>query len=237
MGQDLPSAYPPEGDRSPYYLTFSPAESTDYTTAFPDRAARDSIQSQYPNRYRGSKAVEAYALKHQDIDFLRRVTTPEGPDQWVVDLLDGESFRLHPTEVHSRIVDLTFQYYYEDHALILFRSHWREGGGSILVSRRDGQTTRTFGPPLFSPSGKWIITFNEDTISGYSPNGVQLFSARESDVTEILSYRIEPRIGGPTAAKWISDRRFRLKMVSHNVQDEGPPTEYSHFSARIREEK
>jgi hypothetical protein len=241
-GQNLPPSYPPEGDRGEYYLTFTVSDSTDFdstdsASVYPDQAVRDSIQSEHPNWSRGAEAIEEYALGRQDINFLGQVEGEKGHDKWNVRLTNGDTIRVNPQEVSRRSEDLTFEYYHRDHELIVFASQWTEGGGYVVVSRTDGDATRTFGPPVLSPSGKWFVAFNEDTVAGYSPNGLQLFKIKRNEVTEVVRYRIDRRLGGPTGCRWIDDSTFRLQLLEQDIVRDGTGKSFQHYQVSIREKK
>lgn len=231
-GQTLPSTYPSN------YLDITSADSTNYGSMYSDQATRDSIRSGYSNAHRAAKAIERYALKQQSTGFLRTVKNNTGRDQWEVTLANGDTTRLNPRVVSRPHADLTFEYYHRDHKLIVFRSQWAEGNGYVLVSQVDGASTSTFGPPVFSPSGKWFITFNEDVTANYSPNGIEVFKSKRNpeegdfDFEKVLSYRME-RIG-PDRAKWTGKNTFRMETVQPFLVADRP-TNYEHYRVVIRE--
>jgi len=212
-GQGLPSSYPPEADREAYYLRFSEVDSATYATVYPDQPTRDSIRAEHSNYYRGARAVEAHALKQQDIDFLMRVDASDARGEWSIQLTSGRTIRIDPADVGAQAVDLTFENYDRAHELIVFQIHWLEGSDYVLVSRQDGEITRAFGPPVFSPSGRWFVAFNEDILAGYSPNGLQLFQMYREGIREVLTYDLDGSVGGPTRLRWIDDRTFSLEVL------------------------
>lgn len=228
LAQSLPSTYPS------HYLAITPADSTEYGSMYSDQATRDSIRSGYSNAHRAAKAIEQYALEQQSPDFLKKVEIDSGRDRWEVTLVNGDTTRLNPRVVSRSSADLTFEHYHADHNLIVFRSQWVEGNGYVLVSRVDGATVSTFGPPVFSPLGKWFVTFNEDTIANYSPNGVQVFKSKadpeegDFDFKKVLSYRMEAV--GPTRCKWIDGNTFQMEVVQRLPR----PSEHEHYRVAIR---
>ena len=241
-GQTLPPSHPPEGDRGEHYLTFmvsdsTGSDSTDSANVYPDQVLRDSIRSEHSNWNQGAEAIEEYALRQQDINFLGQVEGQKDHDKWNVRLTNGDTIRVDPQELSRRSEDLTFEYYHRDHELIVFASQWSEGGGYVVVSRTDGDATRTFGPPVFSPSGKWFVAFNEDAVAGYSPNGLQLFKMRRNEVTEVVRYRMDRRLGGPTGCRWIDDSTFRLELREQDIVQGGTGKSFQHYRVSIREEE
>ena len=228
LAQSLPLTYPS------HYLAITPTDSTEYGSMYSDQATRDSIRSGYSNAHRAAKAIEQYALEQQSPDFLKRVEIDGGRDRWEVALANGDTTRLNPRVVSRSSADLTFEHYHPTHNIVVFRSQWVEGNGHVLVSRVDRASIRTFGPSVFSPSGKWFITYNEDTVAGYSPNGVQVFKSKDDpeegdfDFEKVLSYRME--IVGPTRCKWIDESTFRTEVVQRLPS----PLEHDHYRVAIR---
>lgn len=234
LGQSLPSTYPS------HYLAITPADSTNYGSLYSDQATRDSIRSNWSNAYRAAKAIERYALKQQPTPFLKTVENDSGRDRWQVALANGDTTGLGPKDVSKRSVGQTFEHYHPDHKLIVFQSHWREGGRYVLLSRVDGASARTFGPPVFSPSGKWFIAFNEDTVAGYSPNGIEIFKSKENPeegdfgFEKVLSYRMEKI--GPTRGKWTGKNTFRMETLVPFFLSDGSPN-YEHYRVDIRKSR
>lgn len=229
LGQSLPATHPS------YYLAIAPVDSTSYSNMYSDQSTRDSIRSGYSNSHRAAKAIERYALEQQPTHFLKTVENDNGRDRWEVALSNGETTRLNPRVVSRASADLTFEHYHSDHKLIVFRSQWVEGNGYVLVSRVDGASVKTFGPPVFSPSGKWFITFNEDTVASYSPNGLQVFKSKKNpedgdfDFEKVLSYRMEGV--GPTRVHWTGGNTFRMETVQRLPS----PPNHEHYRVVIRE--
>ena len=230
LSQSLPSTYPS------YYLVFTPTDSIDYGPMYPDQATRDSIGTGYDNAHRRAKAIERYALEQQSTGFLRTVKNDQGRDRWEVTLTSGETTRLVPRVVSRPHADLTFEYYHSDRKLIVFRSQWSEGNGYVLFSRKDGESVRTFGPPVFSPSGKWFVAFNGD--AAYSASGIQVFRRREKpasgefDYKEVLTYRMENM--GVSDVLWTGEDAFRLEAYDYRIVRGGDERNFRHYKAAIR---
>lgn len=237
LGQDLPAAYPPVSEREGYYLTFEAADSTAYTSVYPDQAVRDSIDAAYRNRHRAARSIERYAMAEQDIDFLRRIDQAQNPDAWSVALTSGDTLRLDPREERPNAADFTFEHYHPEHGLIVFRSQWAEGNAYVLVSRSTGTITPTYGPPVFSPDATYFVAFNHDTISGYSPNGLQLFHRAAQAPEKVLEYDMDQALGGPTAVTWVDDHTFRVELLDERIIEGGMIEDYRHYRVRIREEE
>jgi len=230
LGQALPPTYPS------YYLAFTPADSIDYGPMYPNQATRDSIGTGYDNAHRRAKAIERYALRQQSTNFLRTVKNSSGRDRWEVALTNGDTTRLTPRVVSRPHADLTFEYYYSDRKLIVFRSQWPEGNGYVLLSRVSGESVRTFGPPVFSPSDKWFVAFNGD--AAYSPSGIQVFRRKEEpgredfDYKEVLTYRMED--AGVSDVRWTSEDAFRLEAYDYRIVRGGDERNFRHYKAEIR---
>lgn len=235
LGQDLPDAYPPSIDRGTYYLQFARADLIEY----PDPPALpDSVSP-------------------TDYSFLE----PPSEDSevggvWKIALIDGnpdiagdDTVYVDP-KAHSSTPYVSFSLvdYYPEHELILFESRRNEYSRYVVVARETGEVAVAFGPPIFSPNGEWFITMGGDTVSGWSPKGLQLFAVGEGWFNEVIHFRtgrIKFRtgrkarsrdMGGPVRCQWIDEDTFQLEMLQKRL---GPrrSDSYKHYRVNIQKEE
>lgn len=223
VGQNLPETYPPEIDRGSYYLQFTPTDSARYSN---------------PESLVDSSSVS-------NLDFLH--PPPEGRSPvWKLDLTSKHTVRIDPrTHASTTNVSYHFEGYYPQYEVLLFKSRQNEYTRYVLVSRRTGGVVTAFGPPIFSPSGKWFVTLGEDSPSGWSPKGLQLFAAGKFGFQEVVRFRTGKisRVGiaarkytegGPSRCQWIDDNTFRLEMLDTRIK-RGKTNYYRHYRVDIRE--
>lgn len=235
FGQDLPDAYPPPIDRGTYYLEFVQADSVEY----PDPPSLpDSISP-------------------ADYSFLK----PPSEDRkiggvWKIALMDGnpdlagdDTVYVDP-KAHSstRYVSFSLANYYPEHELILFESWRNEYSRYVVVARETGEVAVAFGPPIFSPNGEWFMTMGDESVSGWSPKGLQLFAVGEGWFNEVIHFRTgrikfptgrrarSEDIGGPMRCHWIDEDTFQLEMMQRRLGP-GRSDSYTHYRVNILKEE
>ena len=224
FSQQLPNSYPS------YVFKFSVTDSTAYQPLYRDFKIRDSLETNFGgnNRHREALAVEKYQLEAQNINFLSRQSKNER--HWNLSLTNGEYFELKIPK-YSDIAEYAFEHYYKSQELLVFREQWGEGNAYLLLNRRTGQRTRTWGPPVFSPNGKYFVSFNDDLEAQYSPNGLQLFEIIDGQPELQLEYEMDV---GPTRATWLNDTTFRLEVYKSDfVQHKGFVKLFEHYIVKI----
>jgi hypothetical protein len=231
-GQDLPATYPPPIDRGRYYLAFTPIDSTDL-----------------PEPPSPPDAISAI-----DFSFLVPPSEQRANEIWRVELAgdltgvgDGDTVYVDP-KAHSSTPNVSFSFldYYPGHELLLFRSRQHEYSRHIVVSRGEGEVAVAFGAPVFSPDGKWFITVSGYSISGWSPQGIQLFAVGEGWFTEVVRFRTSKIkfptgrrarnqfMGAPTRCEWVDENTFLMEMRRGIDSIESAPS-YKHYRVDIRE--
>jgi len=242
IGQDLPSTYPPKGKQDSYFFHIVSTDSTGYPSVYPNKRARDSIDSEHEDHYKVAHLIEEHTLERQDTGFLQPITREkQNPRRkwplrtWNVVLTNGDTIRIEPTEVSSRPAHFMFEYYYPERELILFRLLIGKQIEFALISREDGKVREAFGPPVFSPSGKWLATFHNDGLAGWSPNGLQLFKITGDSIERVIHYKMGRREPGPTGLRWIDDSTFQIEMREHYPVQGGTTTNYEHYRFEIHE--
>lgn len=232
-GQDLPTTYPPKIDRGRYYLEFTEIDSTDLREP---PSSTDSV----------SVADFPFLIPPNDerkIGGLWRVARADDNSD-----LEGDDTVYVDPKAHSSTpyVSFSFRDYYPEYELLLFKSRQNEYSRHIVVSRAEGEVAVLFGSPLFSPEGEWFITVSGYSISGWSPQGLQLFAVGEGWFTEVVRFRTREikfrtghrarnqNMGAPTRSKWVDENTFLLEMRRGMHSIESEPS-YKHYHVDIRE--
>lgn len=223
FGQDLPETYPPLIDQGDYYLEFTPVDST-----------------QYPDPPSPSDSTSS-----TDYSFLESLT--ENREVWKIALTASDDTVYVDPKAHSSTrwhLSFSFLDYYPEHELILFKSRWDEYSRYVIVARRTGKVAVAFGPPVFSPSGEWFITMGSDTVSGWSPHGLQLFAVDKGRFSEVIHFRTgdvkfrkdrrsrQRNMGGPSRCRWIDDNTFQLEMLKKHLGP-GQTDSYKHYRVNV----
>jgi len=240
VGQDLPPSYPPPAERESYYLSIHPADSSAFSSPYPNPEVRDSIDAHYEDHFEAARVIERHMMAEQTISFLEPIQRgdprwAEHSKRWKIALLNGDTTWTNPNPLDMQFAHFMFEYFYAAHQLILFRVLHGKQVGFALVSRESGQVYRTFGPPVFSPSDQWFATFHDDSMAGWSPNGLQVFRVGEQGIEKVIEYDMGHRAPGQTGLQWVDDRSFRLEMHYEDVGRGGLIKEYSHFEIDIHE--
>jgi len=222
--QDMPPTYPT------HYFTFIETDSTSYPVIYPDQRFRDIIAKQYQNTHKLAKQIEVYGLKNQQIDFLHRLK--DNKKKWSLELTNGEEITFGPNP-GSYIADYNFEYYYPSIEMIVFRAQWEEGNNYLVVSRKSGNKTSMYGPPVFSPSQKYAISYNGSEFASHNKNGIQLFKLTNKGLKKIIEYETDL---APSRIKWEKDDTFSLEMYdSRIVKKKGMIRTYQHYATKIKE--
>jgi hypothetical protein len=240
VGQDLPASYPSPVERGSYYLSIHPADSSVFSLPYPNPKVRDSIDAQYEDHFEAARAIERHMLAEQTIDFLEPIQRgdprwAEHSKRWKIALANGDTTWTDPNPLDMQFAHFMFEYFYATRQLILFRVLHGKQFGFALISRESGQIYRVFGPPVFSPSDQWFATFHDDSMAGWSPNGLQIFRVGEKSIERVIEYDMGQRAPGPTGFRWMDDRSFRLEMHYEDIGREGLIKKYSHFNIDIKE--
>jgi hypothetical protein len=212
LSQELPSSYPS------HVFHFTKIDSSNYATVYLDQELRDSIKSHYSNSHRAAKAIEEYMIQEQQIAFLER--SSEENVIWYVLLLNGKRDKIE-TRSYWNVADYNFENYFPDKALIVFKVQWHEGNGYAIFNRKSGKKYHTWGPPVFSPTGKFFVCYNEDTLANFSSNGIQLYEMVNGE--PVLRLQYDPKRVGPTRIKWIDDSTLNVEFYTLLIGLDIPP--------------
>ncbi|HPQ08150.1 MAG TPA: hypothetical protein PK995_02885 [Bacteroidia bacterium] len=79
----------------------------------------------------------------------------------------------------------------------------------MMVNKKNGFKCYIIGLPYISNDGKKIISINEDLLSGYSFNGIELYSIFKDSLKLEFSKKLDK--WGPFDIKWINEKQILLK--------------------------
>lgn len=183
-------------------VTLRETEDTFSGEYFLEQRIIDSLSAPYNNRHLEARAIETYLSAH-DQEYVRRDSSGLH-----VKLANGQ-WKLVTVDPSLDEADHTFEYFFEEYGFYSVRTQWGEGNGFTLVNFQNGDMTRVWGRPYFSPSGRYVITVSVDLEAHYSQNGFQLFRQKNGQLELLGSF--EPEEWGPYSAKWIDDTTVLLK--------------------------
>jgi len=109
----------------------------------------------------------------------------------------------------ERGVHYEFKYYFEDIEYYLLDVGLWEGGYGLLVNRKNGLSKEITGLPYISKNHKKIICINEDLESGYTTNGIELYTVLNDSLQTEFRKSIEG--WGPADISWINENQILLK--------------------------
>lgn len=146
--------------------------------------------------------------------------------------MDGKEIKVGPRPA-SHVMDYNFEYYYPSAEIVVFRAQMYEGNNYVLVSRKTGNKTETYGPPVFSPSNQFFITSNGVEFTSYNKNGIQLFKLDEDGIKKLIEYDTEL---SPSRIKWMADHTFLLEMYDVRIiKNRGMVRFYKHYKGEIKQ--
>jgi hypothetical protein len=142
-----------------FSVNISSADSIFIETFYKDKVQRDSIADRYSNWHQRARALEKYVL-----DIENPGITRDKDNLIEIKLLNGEAIKLKPD---SDEADFTFEKYFKELKLLLFRVQWGEGNNYAIIDFTDGRKTYIIGQPFFSPDRKLMIAINYDIEAQY----------------------------------------------------------------------
>ena len=175
-----------------FSVDISPTDSIYVATPYKDKTKRDSIADNYSNWHQRARALEKYLLNIENPGIIR-----DKNDLIEIKLLNGETITLKP-DTNSDETDFTFENYFKQLKLLLFRVQWGEGNNYAIIDFTNGRKTYIIGRPFFSPDKKFMIAINCDIEAQYSDNGFELFEFVKRDFKKIWRYDENLGTGGPT---------------------------------------
>jgi hypothetical protein len=186
-----------------FYVNVSPTDSINISTPHKDKIKRDSIADKYSNWGQRARALEKYLL-----DIENPGITRDKDDLIEIKLLNGQTIKLIP-DTNREETDFSFENYFQELKLLLFRVQWGEGNNYAIIDFTNGKKTYIIGQPFFSPDKKFMVTINCDIEAQYSNNGFELFKVVNRDFKKIWSY--DPTTWGPVDIKWIDNSTMTSK--------------------------
>jgi hypothetical protein len=180
-------------------------------TPYGDQAERDSIADKYTNWHQRARALEKYLLNIENPGIARGKN-----DFSEMKLLTGQTIQLKP-DPNTDEADFTFENYFKQLKLLLFRVQWGEGNNYAIIDLTNGKKTYIIGRPFFSTDKKFMIAINCDIEAQYSHNGFELFEIANRDFKKI--WRYDPTIWGPVDLKWVDNSTMISKNLAMDTVD------------------
>lgn len=201
--------FPIEIIKNDFVITINSTDSTNFPIYYSDQSVRDSISNNFGNSHKRASAIEDYLLKK---------TNPgiEIKENEILITLINENKILLELNDNTMEAGYNFESYFKELEFLLFRVQWYEGNDYLLMNRKNGNRTKMFGKPYFSPSKKYFISINNDVEAGYSYNGFQLFEFKNEDFKLLWQY--EPQEWGPVDIKWIDENNLAVKNYTLVVE-------------------
>jgi len=122
VGQDLPPSYPPPAERESYYLSIHPADSSAFSSPYPNPEVRDSIDAHYEDHFEAARVIERHMMAEQTISFLEPIQRgdprwAEHSKRWKIALLNGDTTWTNPNPLDMQFAHFMFEYFYAAHQL------------------------------------------------------------------------------------------------------------------------
>jgi hypothetical protein len=95
------------------------------------------------------------------------------------------------------------------HQWVVFATFY-ESSGVVLIDQRTGRRTDTWGRPLVSADGSYILTYNADLEAAFDPTGMQLF--RIGAAGPKLVWQRALAHWGPADMRWLSQNQVVVKQ-------------------------
>ncbi|WP_329904653.1 hypothetical protein [Porphyromonas pogonae] len=186
-----------------------------------DKKLIDSLGKIYHNVFELSERAEKIILSQPRMNAdVRR--TDKGLEvklasgEWVTSMSRG-----HDTDGRRDV----FEHYYTAQGYYLIHSLWDEGEVYMLIDKNGGEAYEMFGPPCFSPQGKFALSISSDVVAGYIPSGIQLWEKDDQGkLLPVLTY--DAGQWGCTGVQWLNENEaiLQCEYQSEDVGASKPST-------------
>jgi hypothetical protein len=95
------------------------------------------------------------------------------------------------------------------HQWVVFAALY-ESSGVVLIDQRTGRRTDTWGRPLVSPDGRYILTYNADLEAAFDPTGLQLFRIEAAGPRLVWQRALAH--WGPADMRWLGQNQVLVKQ-------------------------
>jgi hypothetical protein len=139
-------------------------------------------------------------------------------------LSNGKTVKLKDFEKEGELTEYSFEGYLENFEYYLVRIQFYEGGGYLLINRKNGFQKYISGKPYLSPDKTKLMTINVDIEAGYDFNGIELLSfSGDSLKTDCV---ININNWGPDKMKWNSNKEVIIKAFYMDKKENADEAEY-----------
>ncbi|MBN2402484.1 MAG: SH3 domain-containing protein [Spirochaetes bacterium] len=118
----------------------------------------------------------------------------------------------------------TFAHYYKHvRQFLIFIQYW-EGGSYSLINEYNCEQIEVWEAPVFSPDKKWFICSSVDMISGYMPNGIEIWEKAGKNYKKNFERKLR---WGAVNPIWKGNNKIEMTRY------DGSPGEYYTFTAEL----
>ncbi len=200
-----------------FTLLFKEADSAATADIYGDLPQRKKITNILYNTHEKARAIEAYLAPISADQFSAN-------DSSIILFLANERKITFPKWDGKLKIGYNFEHYFASINYYLLHVQEVEGQSWLLVNRSTGNKYPLSGLPYISPDKTRLITISEDLESGFSFNGMELYTIYKDSIHR--EFQIQPIAWGPAEARWINNKQLLLKEVYFN--------EYGYFDRRYR---
>jgi hypothetical protein len=107
---------------------------------------------------------------------------------------------------------------FKQYDLVYIHGNFWEGTKDYLINLKNGSKTTLWRFPLFSPSGKYILSYSADLEIMEMYNGIQLFKNTDGIIEPVFSKLIDN--WEPYEIKWETDSTILIKRAKFDSKHE-----------------
>jgi hypothetical protein len=210
-----------------YVLTFYNSDSFPTNDIYGDLNYRINLTDTIGNWHDRAKKIQSYLIdKFRDYFYTTDSTL-------VLKLAGGKTLSFVNWD-SVKNEGYNFEHYFDKIDYYLLRVQWHEGNCWMLVNRKNGFKKYINGLPYISLDNKQIIAINADLETGYSFNGLELYSILTDSLKKEF---IKETAFGTTNVKWISENQFLLQREHFQVDSITGNQNYIIDYKRVKVEK
>jgi hypothetical protein len=204
-----------------YSIFATDTDSVDFPNYFEKQSKIDSISKNFDNWHLRALAIEKLIIN----DCSCRITIDR--TSRIVKLQNGSEIILIPNDTVDE-AGYTYEKEFKDLSLLLFRVQLFEGNNYFLLNTRTGKKTYTIGQVYVNPDKTFLMSINDDIVTGFSDNGFQLFEIRTNgEIKEI--WKFSP-FWAPDRIKWIDNST----LIVHGYYFSGEEWKYKSIYKKIK---
>jgi len=165
------------------------------------------------NSYERAKAIEAYQ-KDKEGSYFERLN-----ESTLLIKKDGNQITLHDDvdkDIHLRAYYNYHEYIKSIDCFLVHIQYW-EGTEYALINLKTKEIKKIWGLPLISPDNKKLLITNQDLVSHYTHNGIQIIRVENNKFISELEIKLP---WGPSHAKWVGNTKIKLAKTAVQYRTE-----------------